>query len=396
MAEKKSRAEEYFTDGEFAVDLNDRYRYYYGLAPIDSKWESMTFYSVTHCFYKRTIMFFDGNSVKKMIFEEKNSLNGGQVYRETDVEAETVDRKLLIPKTERGKNKSLTPTSLQNPTYSRATLEVALCQKNSGISVFNPKNDQILPVLSDNMNSKDDFIRLTEDYISSCPENYDDVIQRFRTIDRPHVKFRAGDIFRIQITPTLYTYCLILGKVRDILKWEELDKNHPLQKVMAQPIVYRQFAIVTDNPDMTAQELCGIPMLDCEFAQDNEILWGTYPIAAHKALEKSDIDLGFSASSYFKSISWGLTYHELGDEFEQIFDAETDMSSYGMHLFIQYNDNDLKKGEITVTSSKADELKKRITEYFGLDASCPCDDFSCKFGGITRSQYIELANERFR
>ncbi|MCQ2469755.1 MAG: hypothetical protein MJ100_08100 [Ruminococcus sp.] len=56
----------------------------------------------------------------------------------------------------------------------------------------------------------------------------------------------------------------------------------------------------------------------------------------------------------------------------------------------------MKKGNIALSPSKADELKKRIIDYFGLDTSCPCDNFASKFGGITRSQYIELANERFR
>ena len=41
---KKSKAEEYFTDGEYIVDMKDRFRYYYGLSPIDSKWECMTFF----------------------------------------------------------------------------------------------------------------------------------------------------------------------------------------------------------------------------------------------------------------------------------------------------------------------------------------------------------------
>ena len=67
---------------------------------------------------------------------------------------------------------------------------------------------------------------------------------------------------------------------------------------MTQPIIFRQYAIVTENGNMTADELENIPLMEMRIAQDNEILWETYPIVCSKKLAENDIDLGFSANTY--------------------------------------------------------------------------------------------------
>ncbi len=402
----KSAAQKYFTDNEHMIDLTDRERYYYGLSPIDPTWEKEVRYSTTHSLYKRNEIYFEGDVVKKLIYEEYNSISNIRGYIEADMDVPTNGRKFILPKTDKGRQQPLTPSLLQTPAYMQGQLHVNLGGRYSGASSFNSANDQQLPLPYEMLNSREDFKRYTENYIASCPEDYEEQLDNFRNSRRVTVKFRCGDIFRVQLTPTLYTYGLILAKVRELEKWDEIPPQHPIRSMMAQPIVYRQYAIVTDNPCMTADVLSQIPLLEMEIAQDNEILWNTYPIICRKKLTASDIDLGFGLYEADNTVVWGLSLHRFDDKSPDISEnlnintiySGSDgakVKAYSMGMAISVQRNDYKIGEIPLPETASEIWKRKIAEALGLSPDNACDEFAQRFGGITRKQFIQLAEERF-
>lgn len=50
-----------------------------------------------------------------------------------------------------------------------------------------------------------------------------------------------------------------------------MPKNHPLHRCMTQPILFRQYDIVTENGNMTIEELENVPLHPLDVAQDNDI-----------------------------------------------------------------------------------------------------------------------------
>ncbi|MGN1415275.1 MAG: hypothetical protein ACI4XF_00385, partial [Oscillospiraceae bacterium] len=68
----------------------------------------------------------------------------------------------------------------------------------------------------------------------------------------------------------------------------------------------------------------------------------------------------------------------------------------GVSLGINVNTNEGKAGEIIRPESENDLYKKAIAEYYGFSPETACDEFAEMFGGITRRQYIELAEKRFK
>jgi len=397
----KSAAIQYFRDNEYLIDLDDRYRHYYGLSPINPKWETETRFSVTGNFKKRTELYFEGNILKKYIYEEKNSNNSGAYYEECDLDAATDNRQLLLPKTSRGRAKPLNPSLLRTPTYMLGHLMVVIHEDETlNVCAFNSSNDYVLPLPPCKKLSNNDFKRYTESYISSCPPEYETVLETFKTKKRRTINFTAGDIFRVQITPTLYTYCLILGKVRDILKWKEVPDNHPLQRIMCQPIAFRQYALITENSNLTADDLKKYPLMQTDYAQDNEILWETYPIVCHKKLDPSDIDFGFSIDAANGYIVWGLTVHKLEENAQDMLEqyqlwreCKPEGVSYFSFLCsvsIKICSSELVPGQIVtdVTDKYYNIPKQMVIEHYGLDPASPEDDFAKRFGGITSEQYI--------
>lgn len=388
--EKKSKAEQYFKEGEHCIHLTNEQRYYYGLSPIDEKWERVVKYSVTWHLKKRSEIFFEGNTIKKMIFEQKFIGEGekpnGNYYQEFDLEEETEDRTLLIPKTSRGRKKPWTPSLLMTPTYMREQLYVALADDTHCVSSFNSQNDQYLPVPKGKVQCAEDFEEYTKKYIASLPDDYDQVIADFHEKKRITVKFQPGDIFRVALSPTTYTYGLILGIGHDVLRWNQVPKNHPIRGMMAQPIMFRQYQIVTENGNMTPEELEDIPMYPMDMAQDNEILWSTYPIIGHKKLEEKDVDLGFACSKSGE-VYWGFSHFTVNpaiyqDLFEGYHGAWMN-HSFATSIYIQVYE------EMNKVIMRQLELRKRVLKELGMPEDTVLDDIAHRFGGPARMDFIK-------
>lgn len=153
---KKSKAEQYFTEGQHFVEISNEERYYYGLHAMDEKWEKITTFSVTHCIYKRTEIYFEGNMVKKLIYEEFNEAQKMKYYHEIDMNVETIERKMVLPKTKRGKAKPLTSALLRTSTYMDEQLMVKITNDEDSyyLSSFNSSNAQMLPLPLGNISNQ--------------------------------------------------------------------------------------------------------------------------------------------------------------------------------------------------------------------------------------------------
>lgn len=404
-----SKAAPFFTEGEHIIDLDDRQRYYYGLAPIDPTWDRVVVYSSTHNSMKRSEVFFEGDRVKKVILEQKR-LNRFEYYLESDMDVATRKRQMILPKTDRGREQNLTPSLLMTPAYMLAQLHVYLKGRSSGASTFNSSNDQELPLPAGPIETREDFTRFTEEYIASCPADYGTQLDRFIHKKRVKARFTSGDIFRAQISTTQYTYGLILGKVRQLEKWPEIPKGHPILLTMSQPLLIRQYDIITENPNMTAEELSTVSLMNLQIAQDNEIIWETYPIVCHKELSEEDIDLGFSINSKMRTIVWGLSMHVFDESswteagFEDTQDAHVCINgdrslsmTYGVTLGIRI-DQSKETGDLfwRQREDRLNQMKNTIARILGLDPKNACDDFAIRYGGLTRKQFIKLAKVRFK
>lgn len=388
---KKSKAESYFKDGEYAIPLTNEQRYYYGLTPISSDWEKVVRYSVTHGCYKRSEVYFDGTTIKKMIYEEKSVEDGKDLgsnnYSEFDLDAQTEQKILLLPKTSKGKKKPWTPSLLMNSTYVEEQLHVVFGRDNFCVGAFNSRNEQVLPLPRGKVENAEDFIKYTQDYIQSLPENYDEVLSGFHTKKKITVKIKPGDIFRVALSPTTYTYGLILGIGRDVLKWDKVPDGHPMKMIMAQPIMFRQYDIITTNPDLTPEDLENIPMYPMSMAQDNEILWGTYPVVGNKTLIPKDIDLGFACHKKTGEVFWGFTAFTVNPEIYQ--DLFKEMASYcmqqssfstGLAIYVYEN--------VPLHIVRELEMRKKVLEELEMPLDSTVDDFAKKFGGPTREEFI--------
>ena len=444
----ESKAEQYFTDGVYCIMLSDEERRYLALDPLDPSWETVSVYSVTGCLKKRTVLFYEGNTIVKVIYEEYSVKDDGSYncrnYSEFDTRLETDNRTMLLPLTSRGRAKPVTPTNVMAVKPFGCEFFIFLQNEKSYIIVRNLRNnqevmigekDRVRKIMSD-----EDFHEFMRYYIPTCPDDYFERIAAVRNMEHQTVKFRAGDIFRCQVDRRHYTYGLILGKTREIEKWKELPEEHSFRHVMMQPVIVRMYDFMTTDKDMTEKELSGMALRPPDLCSDCDILWGTHPIVAHKELVPDDIEFQiqlarqiksnehftpFTAETFVKMapkepkpklnkpralyVEWGFASFEIPwenvpDNIRQFLD-EGRYFDGGVSLGIRGDlcgkrlDDILKKypkhmiRHNLLLPENRDKFNL-VMNFFGLPNDCTVDDFAVKYGGITRQQYIRLINKQ--
>lgn len=145
-----NRAKAAFPDDKHIIELDDKRRYFLGLTRLDPSWHKEVRYSVLYAEHRRMEIYFDGNTIRKIICESRKLLEDGTFsvgsYVEKDLLAETEDRYLLLPKTSRGKKKPWTPSLLDVPTYTGATFYAYL--NGNRFYTHNIKTNDTLPWLN--------------------------------------------------------------------------------------------------------------------------------------------------------------------------------------------------------------------------------------------------------
>ena len=385
---KQSQATRYFEEGKHFITLTNEQRYYYGLTDLENSWDKITRFSTTHNHYKRTEMYFEKDILKKVIYEKVNVINDRKniKYLEADINTPTRNRAFILPKTSRGSEQKLNPSTLLTPTYMRENLIVYLQNPPNENSVysFNCSNDQYLPLPPEAFKDDKDFQEYTKQYISELPDDYSYVLDNFHNKKRTTVNCKSGDIFRVQLTPTTYTYGLILCHMRDFLEHVNIPNKHPIGHLMCQPVMFRQYDIVTTDKNMTADMLRNVPLRAVDIAQDNDIHWETYPIVAHKSLEENDVDFPFEYVD--GNVYWGLGMHQFGKDYFK--DLEYDkILAFGTCLSII----------CSATPSEAElrnaRVLSQIINQIGLDEENAIDEFARLYGGITRAEFAQLIKE---
>lgn len=443
-----SKAKLYFTDGVYCIMLTDEERRYLALNDLNPQWETVSSYSVTYSLKKRTVLFYDENTIVKVIYEEYSTNDDGgfrwRSYCEFDTHLPTDNRQMLLPLTSRGRPKPITPTNIMAVMPFGCKVTIYLQEGKSHIYAGNQRNNQEIAIGENdrvkNIMSDDDFHEFMRYYIPTCPDDYFERIAEIRNMEHITISFCAGDIFRCQTDREHYTYGLIIGKTRELEKWDELPAEHSFRHLMTQPIIVRMYDFVTTDKEMTAKKLLEKPLRPPVVCSDNDIIWGTHKIIDHKQLEPEDIQFNiqlarqvvknkhitpFTAEMFVKSshqrpqpemkapmslyVEWGFVSFEIPwDNVSEDIRLMLDEGRYfdgGVSLGIDGKYCGKKLSDILKETPKniiqynllLHENRDKfnlVMNFLGLPDDCTFDDFAEKFGGISRQRYIELTNAR--
>ena len=290
--------------------LTNEQRRYLGLEPVEAHWEVMDI--------KGTLYYFDGNIIKKEIITSDCREENFR-YRESELYVETAEnKKLVLPKTAKGKPKKLNFTATQ----SFRPVNVYFACEGSYITIANYttqktfyfediKNDVTAPVLENWL----------KNWIDETAQDDLEDLECFKYEKRVHQKYKEGDIFTFKIGRRQYGFGKILIDVAKRRKTEEFkqNKNYGLANLMGPALIVKVYHKISDNINADIDELERGLSLPPQSVMDNRIYYGEYKIIGNRKVTNRDLDdapISTSKSINYQDrdiayLQYGLIYREL-------------------------------------------------------------------------------------
>lgn len=385
--------------------LKEEYRPYFGLNRIDEKWVQVQLNS-------SVIAFYDGDKLVKVIehtlvIKDDGSLEG--VYREFDTSDLTESKIYLLPRTNRGKKRKITPSLILNTIPQGCNFLILIESKHQDSMIFvqNFRNNQEIRINGfENVKTQEQVIAFFEEYIITCPSDYFSKIERLRNANHTTVKYRVGDIFRFDLDQSHYGYGLIVASIPNLKKEKLIASPHGLCMLMGQPLIIRLYKINTENPNLKSDDLRNVGLLPADAMMDNTIFWNTHPIVDHKKIEENDVDFPFQLCRTLNidrkkvlCVNWGIGRKIVVIADVSIIKTLESRGNTGVSQIIPYY---LLKDALvggTGTNSHFDlRHPDNIQQYHAVLAECDLDpdisfdEFNLSCGGMTKKQYADYIN----
>lgn len=418
----------------YLITLTNEERRYLGLSALSPDWDTSAYCSKTNLWYTRVTVFFDGNTIVKVISETKRVLDDGNAnyenYVEYDTKLDTDQRKLLLPLTSRGKPKVLSASNINAVTPFGCSFAIYYeAGKDTFLLLDNPRANKEFPIGEWDaiavIRSETDFHAFMNTYISTCRDDYFDKLQAFKDAKKVTVKYKPGDIFRMELDRTHYCYGIITGTIKKLTAMPELPEKHSLRQLMMVPIMVRAYQLITEDPNLKADTLRHVPLGRVKIVGDNDIIWGTHTIIDHKPLVPDDLEFHFVCTKiisnsphntlftqdrfmhdglipqqeYTLYIEWGfaqtsLRYDQLSDKLKA-FLADYSSPHGGVSMGIDpcsavpdQKHRQYYSYRKNLLNPENHEILSEIFACLGLNSDTTFDQFADKFGGLTHQEIV--------
>jgi hypothetical protein len=270
-------------------ELTNEQRKYLGLEIVPKSWGK---FQITDEVY----VYFDGNTIRKKISVNNN------LYREIQLDEETENRTMLLPKTSRGKAKKLNYSSLD----SRNGIGVYFNFDVSGVTIGNYTTEHTFySTFFENIkfNSLADLPFWLENFISETTKQDLKDLQEFANKKRKRIKLKEGDFFTYKVDRRNYGFGRLISDIRKIRKSPNFKekKNYGLSQLMTQPLVIKIYHIIENSKEIELEKLKSLKELPAQYIMDNALFYGDFEVIGNIPLEDWEIEFPIS---YARSISY--------------------------------------------------------------------------------------------
>lgn len=270
-------------------ELTNEQRKYLGLEIVPKSWDK---FQIT----EEVSVYFDANKIRKKISANEN------LYREIQLDEETENRTMLLPKTKRGKVKKLNYSSLD----ARNGIGVYFNFNLSGIIIGNYTTEQTFySTHFENIKFKsiNDLPLWIDNFISETTKQDLKDLKQYSDRKRKRVKLKEGDFFTFKVDRRNYGFGRLIADIRKIRKEPSFkeQKNYGLAQLMTQPLVIKVYHIIEDSKKIEFEKLKKLRVLPSQYIMDNALFYGDYEVIGSLPLEDWEIEFPIS---YARSISY--------------------------------------------------------------------------------------------
>lgn len=261
-------------------ELTNNQRQYFGLNIISPLWERQNLSD-------NIIVYFEKDKIVKVL----NFIYG---YLESDVKIETIDKKILLPKTRKGKQQKLTVSKLLKIKGSGVQFSASF--SGGGITVFdNSRNVFFIKSYLEegeitNYNNIENWV---EKYISESPSNYFEWLEKEMKIERRKIKTKQWDIIAFPVGRNEYAFASTLldgyTTKHTLLNGAIFNFN-----LFGKPVLILPYSFVSKTLDINFDDLIKQPTLSPTEIMATCVSNGEFKVVSNKQLENinfSEINL---------------------------------------------------------------------------------------------------------
>jgi Immunity protein 26 len=364
---------------------NDK-RIYFGLDPVENHWDKVILKGDTY--REDSILYFDNNTIKRHIESTENS------YFEKQYDELTRDRVILLPKTEKGKEKKLTASVLEQRQAKGVYLNIS--HGDLTIGNYNTQTSFYSSRWEYDVQSKKSIPEIIDNFIDKSPLNHLEEIAKYKNSKKQNMKFKAGDYFCFKLDRINFGFGRLLFDVNKIRKKKLIDIFHGLNLLMGPPVIVELFAYKSRTKNVDIEILDKQPKLPTDVMMDNLLLYGEYEIIGRREIKDEEYSFPISYGSSIDQrrivfLQWGLIHKELPrsvfDKYVWTDDIQIMQNPFGYYSIgfrPRYNTIDITetilnngifdfdksrhyKAKWDLRNFKNQEIKNEIFKVFGLD-----------------------------
>jgi hypothetical protein len=255
-------------------ELSNHERKFFGLRSIESHWDKVSLDS-------QIDVYFDGDKIEKVVG------NGVGYFIEYDVEINTRERKILLPKTTRGKEQKISASKVSKIKGSGAQFTASLFR--GGVHVYNNRTNSFFiksfPEEGE-MKSFDNVKTWIQKYIRNVPDDHFEWLETELNSERKTINAKKGDIIAFKISGAEWAFARVLQNTYD--EMQKLQNDFPLfrwhpRSLIVAPYAWYATSLKVDIHSLVTKET--LPSL-CIF--DIEVYRGQMPVIGNLPLSSAD------------------------------------------------------------------------------------------------------------
>ena len=274
------------------MELTNEQRKYLGLELADPAWDRVEI--PNNCVKPelstgKDILFFDGDILRKVIYL---SDNGSFVENSYQVKTQE-NRTMIAPITAKGKPKRLNGANIQRCTpygmymgfrcNTSLVGDFYLANYTTQQTYYSSRFAGVPSMTEEKLQS------FLDDWIAETSDEDLKEIHAFANAKRRHCKYQEGDFFRFKYDRKNYGYGRILFDVRKFMKnggrfWDIL---------MGKALCVSIYHIITENPNVSIEELQDKNSCPSEYMMDNSFFYGEYQIIGNAPLPQNPEEVDY-------------------------------------------------------------------------------------------------------
>lgn len=296
------------------MELTNEQRLFFGLESVDPSWDRMEVPSNTAHWGlsdDTVVVYFDGDVLRKVICIWKD---GGFIESSYHLKTQN-NRTVIAPITSKGKPKRLNGMNIMRCRPLGTYMDVHMNEDGTARVLIGNYDTQTTYYSSEMACVKLPPEEFISKWITETTEKDFADLNAFSSAKRKHCKFKEGDFFRFRFDRKHYGYGRVLF---DVYKWVKSGGAF-WNILMGRAVCVSIYHIVTEDPDVSIDELAKLDSCPSEYIMDNILYYGDCEIIGNASLPKEiDYPVMYGRSINFRDRDMDRICLCIGKTFREI------------------------------------------------------------------------------